>query len=252
MKRLFTLALAVLILNFSTFAQPSGDVFPDFTVVDIEGNTHNLQEYLDDDKTVLIDVFATWCGICVNSLPAVEELYAEHGPDGDNTLVLLSFEKDANTTNEAEFAETHNITNPVIADAISVIDTWNTLYQPNFFVICSDGSFDYHFSGVFSGNPILEEMVDACNSVATGIDSFDASFDLIFYSNPVRNNLVFEVETESFIEYTIFDLSGKTLLKGISEEARNSIDVSSLESGIYFFQINEGRKSGVTKKFIKQ
>lgn len=252
MKRLFTLIVFITFVQIQGFAQPPGDTFPDFTVVDIEGNTHHLQSYLDDGKTVLIDVFATWCGICVNSLPAVDELYETLGPDGENTLVVLSFEKDPNTTNEAQFVIDHSVPNPVIADAIAEIGTWNTLYQPNFFVICSDGSFEYHFSGVYTGNPVLENLVDGCNEVATGINTYDTSFDLIFYSNPVTDKLVFEVNADSFIEYSIIDLSGKTLLKGKSEDARNSVDVSSLESGIYFIQINEGRKGGVTKKFIRR
>lgn len=252
MKRFFTLFIFLTLIHFQGFAQPTGDTFPDFTVVDIEGNTHHLQSYLDDGKTVLIDVFATWCGICVNSLPVVDELYETLGPDGDNSLVVLSFEKDPNTTNEAQFVIDHNVPNPVISDAIAEIGTWNTVYQPNFFVICSDGSFEYHFSGVYSNNPVLENLIDDCNAVATGIESHDSSVDLLFYSNPVSNSLVFEVSNEVFIEYTIIDLSGKTLLKGKSDEARNSIDVSSLESGIYFFQINEGQRGGITKKFIKQ
>jgi thiol-disulfide isomerase/thioredoxin len=252
MKKLFTLVIALAFTQIQLFAQPSGEVFPDFTVVDIEGNTHHLQEYLDDGKTVLIDVFATWCGICINSLPAVDALYEEHGPNGDNTLIVLSFEKDPNTTNEAEFVTTYNVPNPVISDAIDEIGTWNTLYQPNFFVVCADGSFTYHFSGVSASNPVLANMVADCNSLSTGIYSYDNSFDLVFYSNPVVNNLVFEVNAEQFIEYSIIDLSGKILIKGKSEDARNSIDVSSLESGVYFFQINEGRRAAVTKKFIKQ
>jgi len=252
MKGYLNLILVFFIFQFSAQAQPEGDIFPDFTVIDIEGNTHTLQDYLDDGKTVMIEVFATWCSTCVSSLPAVESVYESYGPEGDSSLVLFSFENDADTDNEASFVALHGITNPVIANGLVEIESWNTFYQPNFFVICSDGSFDHYFSGVFSGNSILVDMVEACNTSATGIYENEALLDLILFSNPVEDKLEFEVNTDLFLEFNIIDISGKTLIEGRSEFNKNSIDVSNLESGIYFLQVEGGRKSGATKKFIKR
>lgn len=251
MKRIFTTILALLIVQFALFAQPDGDVFPDFTVEDIEGNSHNLQEYLDDGKIVMIDVFATWCPICVSSLPAIESIYEEHGPDGDNTMVLLSFEKDAGTSNEASFVETHNITNPVIADGLDEVATWNTIGQPNFFMICSDGSFDYHFAGVSSSSTALTDMYDDCASLSTGVNDFSNELNLAYYSNPVTNTLTFEVQKMQRINYSIIDLSGKIVLQGQSNELKNMVDVSGLDRGIYFLQLFGQDQSNITKKIIK-
>lgn len=252
MKISLSLVLVFFIFQFSAHAQPVGDVFPDFTVTDIEGNVHTLQDYLDDGKTVMIEVFATWCGTCLNTLPAVESVYESFGPDGDNSLVLFSFENDANTSDEAAYAALHGITNPVIANGLVQIESWNTFFQPNFFVVCSDGSFDHYFSGVFGSNSILVDMVEACNTSATGIFENEPILNLTLFSNPVEDRLEFEVNTDLFIEFNIIDISGKTLIEGRSEFNKNSIDVSNLESGIYFLQVEGGRKSGVTKKFIKR
>lgn len=252
MKHIFTLSIAFFYLQLSAFAQPEGDIFPDFTVEDIEGNSHHLQDYLDDDKTVLIDVFATWCIVCINSLPAVDEIYELHGPDGDNTVVVLSFEHDANTSNEAAYVTTHNVPNPVISDGLAEVATWNTVYQPNFFVICADGSFTYHFSGVGAGSTVLSDLVAGCSTTVTDVEERGEEFSLAYYTNPVLNNLEFEVNVSQKIDYNILDLSGKTILRGHSENAKNNIDVSSLESGIYFLQLVGDHQNVVTKKFIKQ
>ena len=36
----------------------------DFTVTDIEGNTHHLYDILDEGYVIVLDASATWCGTC--------------------------------------------------------------------------------------------------------------------------------------------------------------------------------------------
>lgn len=252
MKKIITLILSLFLLQSLVSAQPDGAVFPDFSVTDIEGNTHTLQDYLDDGKIVVIDVFATWCPVCTASLPAIDEIYAEYGPDGDDTMVLLSFEKDPNTTNEAAYVETHAIPNPVIADGLSAIVDWNTIGQPNFFVICSDGSFDYYFGGLSTSNSaLITDKIDACSAIQTGVDDYRSNLSLAYYTNPVVDQLVFELSESNTISFSIFDLSGKTIIKGQSNTSNNVVDVTSLDKGIYFLQIIGENQANITKKIIK-
>ena len=60
-----------------------GDVAPDFTVELVSGDKVKLSEF--DDKVVLLNFWATWCGPCVGEMPAFERLKS----DGNDDVQIL-------------------------------------------------------------------------------------------------------------------------------------------------------------------
>ena len=61
MKRLFSLfAILTLLCGFSAQAQiEDGIPVPDYPLVDLDGNVHDINQYLAEGKTVFLEVIAT-------------------------------------------------------------------------------------------------------------------------------------------------------------------------------------------------
>lgn len=100
MRKFLTLSL-FLFLTFSINAQlPDGAIAPDFTGVDIEGNSYNLYDLLADGKTVVLDFSSTWCGGCwaYYQSGVLEEYMDTYGPEGTNESIVLFIESDPSTT----------------------------------------------------------------------------------------------------------------------------------------------------------
>lgn len=225
-------------------AQPAGNEFPDWTHTDINGVEHNLYTTLDEGKTVIIDIFTTWCPNCVNSLPNLHDLEEMYGPQGTGQLQLFSFERDASTTNEATWATTNNVTNPVFDNALETMNTWNTNYQPNFFVICPDRSFELVVGSIANNNP-LPDLVLGCITSEIEKQS-SAEFEIL--NNVVDNQLTFTV-SDPAATYSIFGLNGQILESGMASSSRVVIDVNAFAEGIYLLQV-QSNDDILTKKFI--
>lgn len=81
-----------------------------FSLQDIQGNTHRLEDYRG--KWVLVNLWATWCPPCLSEIPELSSLHNAHK---DSDLVVISIAMDSGSSRKvANFVEAHGISYPVV------------------------------------------------------------------------------------------------------------------------------------------
>ncbi len=100
-----------------------GDSAADFTVTDIDGQVHNLYDYLDEGYSVIVDMSATWCGPCwsFHQDGVLDDIWSDYGPSGEDMVITLLIEVDA-ATNQNCFFGSNGCNNSTFGDWSSGVD----------------------------------------------------------------------------------------------------------------------------------
>ena len=150
MKKTILLIFALVSL-LSQAQLPVGSTAPDFTVTDINGNTHNLYSYTSAGKTVVLKVSAVWCGPCWSNHIAghMSDLYYSYGPNGSNDIVVIYIEGDASTPSSSLSGGGNSLgdwtagTPYPIVDSAAVASQYQIGFFPTFFVICPNNTIKH-------------------------------------------------------------------------------------------------------------
>jgi thiol-disulfide isomerase/thioredoxin len=102
------LALAT-IFPITAHAAEAGKPLPDLKGVALEGDVPSVR-----GKVVLVDFWASWCGPCRKSFPALEELHQRYKGRG---LVVLGVSVDEDAGAMKRFLQQHAVTFPTARDA---------------------------------------------------------------------------------------------------------------------------------------
>ncbi len=100
-------------------------------------------------------------------------------------------------------------------------------------------------TGVSSGS---KGKGDNLEIVGYGDSPEVSELDIKLYPNPVKGDVInVEISNLEIFKYRIVDILGKTVSSGTSE---GRVNVSKLDAGMYFIEVNDGDEI-MTKKFIK-
>ena len=92
------------------------------------------------------------------------------------------------------------------------------------------------------------------NCAVLGTDSFEKN-NFKIYPNPVSNELKIDLNSysENGLSAKIYNTLGSLVeTKNTISIENNKVDVSQLNNGIYFIEINNAENERVVKRFIKQ
>ena len=257
MKKLFVL-LAVAI-GFSSLAQlPDGSIAPDFTLKDLNGNSHTLYSYLDANKTVYVEIFAAHCSSCWNYHQSgkLKTLYNSYGPNGTDEIMVLALEYDQWNDSNAFIgigdpwvtqgnwlAGTPYPIFNVEAPNRSVFTDYNVTGYPVIYKICSDKTTERIFTSASVAQ--MYSKAQACQSVSS-IEEDELSWSIYFNQQSQR---VFIEGSESIQSVSIMNVRCQ-VVKTSTSNTQSGILVDDLSSGVYLFEIRSVSGSSFQRLYI--
>lgn len=162
MKKYISLLLVVLMLaglGCTAFAEQkvdAGQTMPDFTVSLTDGTTATLSELLKENKLVVLNIFATWCGPCEREFPEMEESFQAH----QDEMVILSLSGDPEDSMEkiAAYKDSHGLSFPM-GQAGDIMNFFTITGYPTTFFIDRSGMIAFSKVGAFVEAGSFEEKV---------------------------------------------------------------------------------------------
>ena len=118
-----------------------GEMFPNLAACKLEGNLSELPK----DRVILVDFWASWCGPCARSFPAMEELQKTYGSRG---LVVLAVNEDEKKADMENFLKEHRVTFSVVRDAAQkLVEKAGVSTMPSSFLLDKNGKVVFAHSG---------------------------------------------------------------------------------------------------------
>jgi cytochrome c-type biogenesis protein len=136
-----------------------GDTAPDFSVNDVDGITHQLDDY--EGRVLVVDFFTTWCVYCTDQLPVLDEVRDKYSED---EVAILMVDPDDRESRDkvAEYRVKYDITWPMAYKASDMGTDYMVDAYPTTIVIDGDGVVQYYHTGTVTASKLkkaIDELV---------------------------------------------------------------------------------------------
>ncbi len=141
---------------------------PEFTLLNLSGDTVNLSDY--KGKVVLINFFATYCPPCRMEIPDFIKLQKEFGPAGF-VVIGISVDNDGEQV-LPPFVERLGINYPILLATTKVLRDYGNIYAlPVTFILDRDHRIVQKITGMVDEDelrPVIEELLKKGKAASKG------------------------------------------------------------------------------------
>ncbi|WP_299088261.1 thiol-disulfide oxidoreductase ResA [uncultured Metabacillus sp.] len=131
-----------------------GSAAPDFQLVDLEGNQHQLSDY--KGKGVFLNFWGTWCEPCEREMPYMENQYEYYKNQGVEVLAVNIAESNVAVQS---FVNRHDLSFPILLDKDrQVLNAYGVGPLPTTFLINPEGEVVHITSGSLTERMVRDFM----------------------------------------------------------------------------------------------
>ena len=154
----FCLASLGVGLNSAVAGVKTGDRFPELGSFELEGKLPAAST----NSIVLIDFWASWCGPCKQSFPAMEELHQRYGSRG---LVIIAVNVDEKRADMDEFLKRAHASFSIVRDGKQkLVEKAGIGTMPSSFLLDGEGRVRFTHSG-FRGEETKKKYAEEIESL---------------------------------------------------------------------------------------
>lgn len=123
-----------------------GDLAPNFTLQDLEGNAVSLSDYKGD--VIILNFWATWCPPCKAEMPHMRKIYDDYKEDHVVVLAVNLTHTEKSERDVTDFADEYRLTFPVVKDLDGdVTKLYKVLAYPTTYIVDRNGIIQQYYMG---------------------------------------------------------------------------------------------------------
>ncbi len=132
-----------------------GDTAPDFTVTDVDGIEHSLEDF--EGRVLVIEFFATWCVYCTDQIPTMEKVREDYAED-EVAIMFVDSDDRESKDKVADYRVKYDLQWPVAYKAGDMAEDYMVDAYPTTVVVDGDGLVQYYHAGTVSEKKLLEVL----------------------------------------------------------------------------------------------
>jgi hypothetical protein len=224
----------------------------------LSGTSHTLYDYLDDGKTVFLEIFAAHCSVCWNYHQSnkLKDVYNAYGPGGTDEAMVLALEYDQGNDSNAFLgigdpwqtqgnwlAGTPYPLFNVEGSDRSIFTDYNVTGYPVIYRICPDRITERVLTNQTVAQLYLK--VQDCQ-IAASIEEEEQNWNI--HLDQGSSSLIIDHKLDRIAVHLI-NLQGQ-IVRSIPLSQIDKVDVSGLSDGLYLIHIQSDMGSGVQRVYI--